>query len=249
MTSALKINESVFELNTKVSAAQNLSELAQQAAHDIKSPLSALNILTRTGHAQMSEEARDLMLAAIQRINDIANDLLKLQSVADSCTAINSEKNVQPVNLVAIAKEIIQEKNLKFRDAGKNIIVDADFDETLMAISEINKCDLQRVISNLVENAAEAIEHTHGKVTVSINCDKDFVNLQIRDNGKGIPQHILSKIGTRGFSYGKHKGDSGCGLGVYHAKSVIASYGGELKIASMALIGTVILIKLPRRFA
>ncbi len=61
----------------------------------------------------------------------------------------------------------------------------------------------------------------------------------------GIPQSILSKLGTQEISYGKNAAGSGNGLGVIHAKKTIESFGGEFKIESSADVGTTIKICLP----
>lgn len=240
MASALKIEKTEFSPKT-------LSQIAQQAAHDIRSPLSALNIVTRSCQNQMSDEAKNLMLAAIQRINDIANDLLKLQipteeqSPIESCTTTNTNQEC----IAQITEQIISEKRLKFQDSKRNIDFETNFDSSLKILSPIPKCEIQRILSNLIENAGESIEHSFGKISISIKTDKDFIHVNICDNGKGIPQNILSKLGTRGFSYGKSNTESGSGLGVFHAKSVLKSYGGKLEVSSTEGKGTTITLKLP----
>lgn len=71
------------------------------------------------------------------------------------------------------------------------------------------------------------------------------VIIQITDNGKGIPQHILSKLGTQEITSGKKEAGSGSGLGVMHAKKAIESFGGDFKIESKPNVGTSIKIFLP----
>lgn len=224
MTSALK----TATLNTELSL--------KQAAHDIRSPLSALNILSRSSHSQMSEEARNLMLAAIQRINDIATQILNQSSATES----------RQECVTTLIDQIISEKRLKFQNRDLKVEFVYDFNNTHESQCQVRKCEVQRAISNLIDNAVESIQHSHGKVTVAIETTRNHVNIQISDNGKGIPKNIISKIGTRGFSFGKSTGESGSGLGVFHAKSVVESHGGDFQISSIQEKGTTVILRLPR---
>jgi signal transduction histidine kinase len=65
--------------------------------------------------------------------------------------------------------------------------------------------------------------------------------LSIRDNGKGIPPEVLSKIGTQGLSYAK----TGTGLGLSHAIETIRKHKGDLKIESTLGQGTTVTLELP----
>ncbi len=67
--------------------------------------------------------------------------------------------------------------------------------------------------------------------------------MSIKDNGSGIPEQILAKLGQRGETHGK---TGGSGLGLYHAKSMIESWKGNLTIESSVGEGTIINIMLPK---
>ncbi len=67
--------------------------------------------------------------------------------------------------------------------------------------------------------------------------------VRVVDDGKGVPDHILPKLGTEGFSYEK---TGGSGLGLYQAKSAIEACGGTLHIHSRWEEGTTVTISLPQ---
>lgn len=211
-------------------SSKDLSKLAKQAAHDIRSPLSALNILSRTCLKDMPEEARELMAAAIQRINEIANDLL--ESPASSAEAEASGCVVGQI------RQIIEEKRLVYKDVQINLVSHND-----SAVScDLPKADLQRIVSNLLNNAIEASEDRKGPITVDVRVYPYFIDIVIEDKGKGIPQQILNEIGQEGFSFDK----DGSGLGVFHAKSKLGSFGGALDISSTLRVGTKISMRIPK---
>lgn len=210
-------------------SSQELSKLAKQAAHDIRSPLSALNILSRTCLTEMPEEAREMMAAAIQRINDIANDLL---------TAPVSQV-VQGICVVEEIKQIIEEKKL----VNKNLQIKfVTHSEEQSVIWKLSKADLQRMISNLLNNAIEASANRNGLITVEVIFYPTFIDIVIIDQGKGIPVKVIAKIGSEGFSFNKN----GSGLGLYHAKSTLNSVGGKLSISSTIRVGTRVKLRVPK---
>jgi signal transduction histidine kinase len=211
-------------------SSQNLSKLAKQAAHDIRSPLSALNILSRTCLNEMPEEARELMAAAIQRINEIANDLLNTPSTEGAKES--SGCVIEQIN------QIIEEKRLVYKDVQINFISHADGVTTC----DLPKADLQRIVSNLLNNAIEASDDRKGPITIEVRIYPHFVEIVIDDKGKGIPQQVLAEIGQEGFSFDK----KGTGLGVFHAKSLVGSLGGKFEVASALRVGTRVTMKIPK---
>lgn len=210
-------------------SSQDLSKVAKQAAHDIRSPLSALNILSRTCLTEMPEEAREMMAAAIQRINDIANDLLTAP-VAQAA---------QGICVVAEIRQIIEEKKLVNKNIEINFVAHS---EEQSFTSKLSKADLQRMISNLLNNAIEASANRKGPITVEVIFYPTFIDIVIIDQGKGIPAKVIANIGSEGFSFNKN----GSGLGLYHAKSTLSSIGGKLSISSKIRVGTRVKLRVPK---
>lgn len=224
---------------------QNLSEetlrLARQAAHDIRSPLSVLSLIACSEKVSMCEESRELVRAAIKRINDIAAELLAAQVNDIQKQEVKSSN--KKVSVKALVDSVVSEK--KVLATSKNV----EFQVIYKGANNVNLPDLggkfERALSNLLDNAIEAIVHATGKIVISVTEKLGKIFLRITDNGKGIPQAILAKIGTEGFSYGKQKKISGFGLGVFQAKSVAESIGGALKLQSLEGHGTSVLIEIP----
>jgi signal transduction histidine kinase len=225
MTQTQRIN-----ISEAADSSKDLSKVAKQAAHDIRSPLSALNILSRTCLNDMPEEVRDLMAAAIQRINEIANDLLNTPT-----TTVASEGSGC---VVAQIEQIIEEKRLVYKDVQIDFVCHSDD----VVTCDLPKADLQRIVSNLLNNAIEASEDRKGPITVEVRVYPFFVDIVIEDKGKGIPQQILAEIGQEGFSFDK----KGTGLGVFHAKSILLSLGGSFDVASALKVGTKVSMRIPK---
>lgn len=100
---------------------------------------------------------------------------------------------------------------------------------------------MRRSLSNLVDNAIEATKAGE-TILVKLSTQNDWLIITIIDEGKGIPMKKLSRVGDKGFSFGK---DGGTGIGVYYAKRAIKSWGGKLYITSVVDKGTTVEIQLP----
>ncbi len=239
-----------FERNKAVAG------IAKQVAHDIRSPLSALNIVMH-GLPGISEERQLLIRNAIQRINDIANDLLR-KGKQLSASEVFAQESVDQVLVTSVSNQahvilpfqvinsLVPEKQVEFQDR-PDIKIEADLQ---VGSGDIyvkgNAAELGRVISNLVNNSVEAFGSNSGNVVIGLRGYREQILIIIKDNGKGIPAHILSQLGQEGGSYGKSSSSSGSGLGVFHAKKTIESWSGTLAIHSQEAIGTTVEIKLPR---
>ncbi len=101
-------------------------------------------------------------------------------------------------------------------------------------------CDARKmegVMSNILNNAVHALEG-QGEIDVTISTDSDFVIIQVRDSGPGIPKENLEKIFEPMFTTKK----TGTGLGLVICKSIVEQHGGSI---SMSNKPTTFTIKIP----
>jgi len=225
------------KMNLALAGKEQLIAMANQVAHDIRSPLSALNMVSSFLH-EVPQEKRQIVQSAIQRINDIANDLL-----VKSPTALLEQTQIaiNTIPAAQIVEAILAEKRIQFQNYPQiKIVSDLSADQAQITADAKN---LQRVISNLINNSVEAFENQRGEITVSLRAYKNQIQLSIKDNGRGIPDNILEKLGEQGITHGKANGS---GLGLYHAKKTLTEMGGQLNITSKVGAGTLANIVLPR---
>ncbi|MCI5071397.1 sensor histidine kinase [bacterium] len=245
---AQKFTTNYLEVQREVEGhTQIMYERAQQVAHDIRSPLTALNVVSKD-LSGLPEGSRVLLRASIQRIQDIANNLVSKSEVyTEDTEGIDEHNTLESVLLLPVIEEIVSEKRHQQRSKeGVNIVLDSE--QTYGLFAKVDEHTLKRVLSNLINNSVEAFEGS-GEVVVQITecLDSDEVLILVKDNGRGIPKDVLPKLGERGASFGKeaHKG-SGSGLGLYHAKSSIEQWGGRFIIDSEEGNGTEIQLYLPK---
>ena len=216
-------------------------EIYDQVAHDIRSPLSALNILA-TVSKEMPESQRIILRAAVQRINGIANDLLM-----GSRLPVNSRSHETSIQMLSgVVDLVISEKRLELieRKSAKVTLLNDPIGYGLF--SRVNIIGLKSALSNLINNSIEAIEG-NGEVKIGVYQSQNNVVISICDNGKGIPRGVLSRLGQKGLTYGKDNlSESGSGIGVYGAKKSIEQWGGRLKFESEIGKGTKVSVSIPQ---
>jgi signal transduction histidine kinase len=214
----------------------DLLEGLSQVAHDIKSPLAALEtVLSNTNN--MDEEKRLLIKNSILRIKSISQDVLQKNR---RIFELKEEKSRCLINQLVL--ELVHEK-LHELYANKSIVINVNnyLPEGDLEVS-LQRSRFKRTVSNLLNNAVESLgEGGYVEVDLSMNKKSDLV-LVVTDNGKGIPAHVLPSLGKKGFTYGKKEGN---GLGLYAAKKCISEHNGLFKLSSKAGNGTKIVMTLP----
>ncbi len=215
---------------------------AKQVAHDIRSPLACLNLLL-SYVTDLPENHRVLMRASIQRITDVAN---VLQSKAKKInTLIELEPQPKTIMISSLLELLVTEKRIQL-GLSTTVCIDLNIDKAYGLFAKINVTEFERVLSNLLDNSLEAFDDTPHHILIVVDYAVNEIIIRIEDDGKGIPAHLLDKMGTYGFSYGKdHLKSSGSGIGLYHAIKTIDWFGGTLTVHSTLDVGTSIVIKLP----
>jgi len=226
------INEYRNELRDR-ERLQIISDISKQVAHDIKSPLAALES-SISNIVILPDGQKNIINNALERINNISNDLLQKSGLKQGNEVLLHSCLIECVNSITLEK--IAEYD------GKNI------DISLLNNIELGECpalfsitELKRIISNLINNSVEASEekivilvklfHFHGTAIIDIV-----------DNGKGIKKENLSKVFEKGLSIEKSHGN---GLGLSHAKLTIESWGGSITAISEYGKGATMRIELP----
>lgn len=216
---------------------EHRAEIAEQVAHDIRSPLTALDLAIK--EVNLSPDERSSLQRSVLRMNDVLNDLTQPDALGSRKRTVPAVAKPRDEYIATIVNDIITEKTHQI-SANKNIALKAEIESPLIQAPTVRK-ELTRVLSNLIDNAVEAINGS-GEVKVTLCREDRFVVISIADNGIGIAKERIAELGLRGNSFGK---DGGKGLGLFHAKETLNSMGGSLEISSILNVGTTVLLKFP----
>lgn len=200
-----------------------------RAAHDLRSPLSAVNLTIH--HMRKTSPHLDhlaLLDEAISRINNIAEEILQARKQQQQPPQI---KAVESFDLFDAVKCFAREAKFQLQNSVDLMGFNKSLGQGVMVLG--NKSDLHRILWNLLQNSKEAKANC---LVLTWEMSSTQLILKIQDNGAGISAKVLKKIGQEGFTTKKR----GNGLGLYSAIKTLQSWQGDLKIASQAQVGTTI---------
>ncbi len=222
LSSAILERENLKSKLVKLERDRSVIEMAKQVAHDIRSPLAALRIIFANS-VDLGGEDRNLSNSIISRIENIAKNLLY--------NNVNAEKALCLV--YESLRKLVDEKKITSSQSTVSISIEC-IGGAFSAAIICNPVEFERAISNLLNNAIESLSGK-GAVAVVLSIKDNSCSIVIKDNGRGIPPNILSKLKEQSFSWEK---EGGLGLGLSHAKSFIKGIGGSFRIESDIGIGT-----------
>lgn len=216
------------KIKSELEHSRKMGQMSRQVAHDIRSPLTALNVLLKSASG-MSEDQKKMLVTVVDRINGIADDLL--------CKTKSPGSVGQPVG--KLLDEIVDEKKtlLHLRPHIQIISqISSDANDRCIQAS-----DFKRVISNIINNSIEALHATGGKVILKTQRQATGLLIEISDDGPGIPEPVLNQLKSGKSVTTK---SSGNGLGLYAAFNVVRSWGGKINIFSGSDVGTRVIIEI-----
>jgi len=224
------------------------SEFISVASHQLRTPLSAINVYTHMLHDGMvgdlnTEQAVFIksILGSVGRMNHLINTLLNITRI--EAGGVNVK--LSHVKLQDLAAEIIEEQSPEATKKGLKISQRLRNDTPIMATDALL---VREVMANLLSNA---IKYTPsgGKITVSLRSDESNIILCVKDTGYGIPLSAQAHIFTKFFRADNILSEdvSGTGLGLYLTKTIAESLNGELWFESVENVGSAFYFSLPKQ--
>ncbi|MBI9073337.1 MAG: HAMP domain-containing histidine kinase [Melioribacteraceae bacterium] len=220
------------------------NEIAKQKyimglVHEIKTPISAvrtmLDLIIENFLGPVSDEVGKKLLQSRKRTNEtisLINNVLRISKL--KLLEDVSKENLFLKELIDNVIEIIgpeaSEKNIKI-----SLI---EFDEKEFSELTGDKILLELAISNLVNNAVK-YGNDNGRVIIDASRNGDFINLNVADDGVGIPGDEIHNIFNQFYraSNIKKKNKEGAGMGLSVVSEIIKRHGGEIKVVSPSKIG------------
>lgn len=213
----------------KLHRSKLLYEISKKVAHDIRSPLSTLNMLAATIE---NSEVREIQKAVTKQIDRIASDLLNFTKGR----GIDSDLTFQSIK--QIFSQIKKERELHSIDQNYKIIFE---DELYSDVSLPNLTVLYQNINNFIQNSIEA----RAKNIKIILKQDECIQISIVDDGDGMDKKTLSSVGKVEYSTKSGDNNSGNGIALLNAKKSAMAFGWNMQIESSIGIGTTIIITIP----
>lgn len=211
-------------------------------AHDLRTPMSVIMGYTEAlsdGKLTASPEMYNVMHTEALHLSHLIDDL-KTIALADAGELPLTMQNVSPQVLVKRTAD-----SYRVQADNGDITIITHIPNQLPDIA-VDVERMMQVLGNLMTNA---IRYTPdgGEITLSADADPSGVEIQVADNGAGIPPEELLFIFERSFGGDQAKGqsDGETGLGLSIAKSLVEAQGGKLSVTSEVGRGTTFTIWMP----
>lgn len=231
----------VFDDLTEIARAEKAlawQEVARRMAHEIKNPLTPIQLSTEHMIKKWQSRDEDFGKVFDRSTKAIIKEVESLKNLVNDFSRFGKMPEIKktPVMIPAIIDEVI---NL-YKDY-KDVVLamSSQGEETPV---ELDAEQFKRVMINLVGNAMQAMQN-QGKVGISIEYDirSNRVRIDIADNGPGIRDEDKEKLFLPYFSTKK----DGTGLGLAIASKVVTDHRGYIRIRDNDPRGTIFSIELP----
>ncbi len=230
-------------LSREISQSKDLSTigmLARWMAHEIRNPLSSLNINIELLRDELREELHLAQKEEIQSLlNFISYETLRLENNLKEFLDFNRlpPPKFEWVQLNEVLESVVR---LLRPDAQmKNARIDVHFQRKMPPV-KIDVSQMNLAISNLLINSIQAVSEK-GEIRLLTRASKKNVFIIIQDNGVGISKEHLPRI----FDFMFSTKPTGSGLGLSITKKIISDHHGEIAVKSEVNRGSTFRIRLP----
>lgn len=207
-------------------------ELAAGIAHEIRNPLTSLKGFLQLIHKDRSwnDTYIEIMSSEMHRIEVILSELLVL---AKPQVSQKSSIDLQPI-LIDVITLLEAQANMK------NIMISSKMLNSGIVVGD--PYQLKQVFINFLKNAIESMSDG-GTIQVELAETELHYHISFKDEGCGIPEHLLTKIGEPFYS----TKEKGTGLGMMVSRRIVQEHGGSFTIHSKVGVGTTIDVKLLKK--
>ena len=218
-----------------------LGRLLGRLAHEIRNPLSSLDI-----HVQLLEEdlaafAPETRKPLDSRLEIIRGELHRLESIVERFLRLAgpSALDLEPVELPRIVTHVCE--LLRAEASTRQIEITAQIEPHLPRIAA-DPVRLTQALMNLVINAVQAVgKNDRVEVGAAKSVAGDALVLRVQDNGPGIPADKLEEIFDPYFT----TKPEGIGLGLWIARQIAVAHGGSLRTENAPAHGAIFTLWLP----
>ncbi len=220
------------------------NEFIATASHDLKNPIMSIsgysNLLSKAGPLNNQQEE------FVGRIQHSTKNMLELVQNMLHLTEIDlkkSETNRESVDATALLKEIVGEFEMQATQKEQKLTLQS---EVKSARIHVDVLQIKQAIRNLIGNAIKYTPNG-GNITVIAKLVSGYFEVQVQDNGYGIPSADLPHIFDRFYRVrtGQTTEIEGNGLGLAIVKSIAEAHGGDVSVQSEAGKGSSFILDLP----
>ncbi|HWP48195.1 MAG TPA: ATP-binding protein [Candidatus Limnocylindrales bacterium] len=215
-----------------------VSSLANWVAHEIRNPLTSMNVHFELLKSEI-EEIKNRSPEVDHLIATLQEEILRLDRNLSSF--LNSGRLPPPEKVSLQINQVIKSVvDFQYPVARlSKVIIQTELEEGLPLI-ELDEDQFRLVLLNLIRNAIQAMPEG-GNLKILTRRVEKYIEVEVSDTGCGIPKEDLEKI----FDFLYTTKEQGSGLGLPIAQKIVRSHNGKIEVVSEKGKGTTFIIKLP----
>ncbi|HEX5108053.1 MAG TPA: HAMP domain-containing sensor histidine kinase [Vicinamibacterales bacterium] len=235
MAAELKRQQQALERTHRLEA---WAEMARQVAHDIKNPLTPIQLTAEHLRRVHADRGAPLSPVLEECVGTILTQVRLLRQIASEFSSFASSPIAKPsvVGVSDVLSELLRSYQVGLHD---RIQFAVDVPATLPPVFA-DRTLITRALTNIIENALHAMPGA-GTLTVTAHEADGSIRIKVSDTGAGMDPEALSRAFEPYFSTKA----TGTGLGLPIAKRNVELNGGSIAVTSERLRGTTVEITLP----
>lgn len=215
-------------------------ELISNISHDLKTPITAIKGYVE-GIMDGVADSPEKMDKYIRTIYNKANDMDKLINELTTYSSIDNNRiqyNFQRINVADYFGDCVEEVGLDLEARNIKLNYDNLVSSDTVVIADAEQ--MKKVINNIISNSVKYMDKPNGRICIRILDQDDSIQVEIEDNGKGIPQKDLQRIFERFYrtDASRNSAQGGSGIGLSIVKKIIEDHGGYIWATSKEGEGT-----------
>jgi len=228
-------------VQNQLSASERLASMGQLSAgvaHELNNPLGTILLYSHmlVKNFDETDPRRDDVRTIVQeatRCKNIVRDLLNFARESRVCK--------EPAKLASVVSDVLSITTDQAQHA--NVHLTSNIQENLPTVM-IDAAQIRQMLVNLVHNGIDAAsENGQVEIRAHLQDDGDAVEIQVIDNGCGVPPENIPKLFTPFFTT-KEMG-KGTGLGLSIAYGIVKMHAGDISVESDVGKGTIFTVRLP----
>lgn len=222
--------EKLREKSAKDAKTEAQVAILREIGHDLKTPHSQLAkyfaLLVDT--VQTTGTLKENEIRNVERTLKRMGELLRHVLVFSFGNSRNRDNTELGFPVEKETQTILNDFRNDPEVISKEITIHSDVENHLQPL-HISKVGYYRLLENLLRNAIEAVPSDLGEINVELKVVNGATTLSVRDNGSGIPPHLLDKIFDFDFTTKPERG-TGLGLGIVH--KICCEFGSKVFVNS-----------------
>ncbi|MFR4161443.1 MAG: ATP-binding protein [Paraclostridium sordellii] len=219
--------------------------------HEFRTPLNLIFSSVQLIDQSISNIKKgdvNVLIRYLRIIEQNGMRLLKLVNNLIDSTRIDSgclDYNPQNKDIVAFVENICESVVEFSHSQNIDLIFDTDQEEKIISFDSDK---MERIVLNLLSNAIK-YNKENGRIDVGIKCNEDYIDINVRDTGVGIPSDKIEDVFEKFKQVDNRltKISEGSGIGLSIVKSLVALHNGMIDVSSKVGVGTEFKVKIPNK--